>query len=325
MPPDNATSQPDVATNPDFGIIIACCDQDLLFAKGCCASIRYFCGDIPICLIVNGDFSVDILKKTYGVRAIYPKNVPDERLRRQSFGFGLTKMIALWHSPFERFLFLDADTVMWGDVPSFIGAFKDAVIDRHIGGHTDADIDSFYFRIKPFEKAYPNINWRRHQADYFCSGVFAFRRSLLDVDEYLEWLEVMWGNPQLIKPGDQTLLNLMLFQAADRGEIDLRQEKIQLVTHGVGREGLQKLFPLKDGIPDVTGPAIVIHWAGAKPLRTNKNVYPKPMLFFRRKFLKDAYNLTERFADVVIAFEELHHRFLINKNRATRLIKRVTH
>jgi hypothetical protein len=57
----------------DFGIIIACCDQDYLFAKGCCASIRYFLGDVPICLLIDGTFSVSALEKSYGVRVTFPK------------------------------------------------------------------------------------------------------------------------------------------------------------------------------------------------------------------------------------------------------------
>jgi hypothetical protein len=31
----------------DFGIIVACYQKDYRFAKGCCASIRYFLGDVP--------------------------------------------------------------------------------------------------------------------------------------------------------------------------------------------------------------------------------------------------------------------------------------
>ena len=66
----------------DFGIIIACCDQDYLFAKGCCASIRYFLGDVPICLLIDGTFSVSDLEKSYGVRVIDRTTVSQEVLRK---------------------------------------------------------------------------------------------------------------------------------------------------------------------------------------------------------------------------------------------------
>ena len=54
----------------DFGIIVACCDQDYFMAKACCASIRNFLGDVPICLITDGTFSVRSLEKTYGIHVI---------------------------------------------------------------------------------------------------------------------------------------------------------------------------------------------------------------------------------------------------------------
>ena len=315
--PDNTTVGNDL--HPEFGIVIACCDQDLLFTKGCCASIRHFCGDLPICLIVDGNITVDSLKRAYGVTALYARDISDLRLSRESFGFGLTKMVSLWHAPFERFLFLDSDTIMWGDLPSLIGSFSDAVIDKHIGGHTDADVDEFYFRIKQFEAMFPEIDWRRHADRYFCSGVFGVRKGALDVEIYLQWLDIMRTNPGLIKPGDQTPLNLMLFAAEDDGSLKLESEKIQLITHGVPRETLSQLFPFADHVPNLAGPPIAIHWAGAKPLAKNKHVYPEPMTYFRRKFLKDAHGITGKRAGLILALEDLAHELLILKNRARRL------
>ena len=46
----------------DFGVIVACYDKEYSFAKGCSASIRYFSGDVPIFLIVDGDFSIKELE-----------------------------------------------------------------------------------------------------------------------------------------------------------------------------------------------------------------------------------------------------------------------
>ena len=46
----------------------------------------------------------------------YARDVADDQLRRRSYGYGLTKMIVLWESPFERFLYLDADTIVWGNL-----------------------------------------------------------------------------------------------------------------------------------------------------------------------------------------------------------------
>jgi hypothetical protein len=102
----------------DFGIIIACCDQDYTFARGCCASIRYFLGDTPIALIIDGTFDTSPLEQTYGVKVINPSTVSSTFLKERSFGFGLTKMIAFWESPWKHFLYLDADTVVWFNITS---------------------------------------------------------------------------------------------------------------------------------------------------------------------------------------------------------------
>src|SRR5512136_1148544 len=115
----------------DFGIIVACCASDYLFAKGCCASIRHFLGDVPICLLVDGTFSVADAEKAYGVRVINHNSVTHEVLRRRSFGWGKTKMIGFWESPWEHFLMLDADTIIWGNLLKYAN-FKDfdLIVDR---------------------------------------------------------------------------------------------------------------------------------------------------------------------------------------------------
>lgn len=98
----------------DFGIIVACAPHDYRLAKGTCASIRHFLGDVPICLLIDGDFPVTDLQRAYGVRVLPRSNVRNPELRRRSFGWGLTKMVSFWESPWEYFLFLDVDTVVWG-------------------------------------------------------------------------------------------------------------------------------------------------------------------------------------------------------------------
>lgn len=65
----------------DFGVIVVCCDQDYVFAKGTCASIRHFLGDVPICLIVDGTFSLSNLEKAYSVSVINHLNVSNGVLR----------------------------------------------------------------------------------------------------------------------------------------------------------------------------------------------------------------------------------------------------
>ena len=124
----------------DFGVIIACCDQDYLFTKGCCASIRYFLGDVPICLLIDGTFSVSPLEKVYGVRVINHDSVSEPLLRKRSFGWGKSHMIPFWESPWQNFLVMDADTIIWGDVLK-LANFEDFdfIIDQPCQDYSDAD------------------------------------------------------------------------------------------------------------------------------------------------------------------------------------------
>jgi hypothetical protein len=120
----------------DFGVLIACTARDLPLARGCCASVRHFMGDVPMCLLVDGPCAVADLARTHGAGVLTRADVEHDVLRQRSFGWGLTKMIAFWESPWSRFLLLDADTIVWGDVREYAradarGACADVVVDRH--------------------------------------------------------------------------------------------------------------------------------------------------------------------------------------------------
>lgn len=109
-------SKPHTASSYDFGITISCYQGDLPLLKGCLESIRANLPvDLPICLIVDGEMPLGDLIQTYGLIVLTESEV-DPHLRKKSYGYGLTKMVAFWHSPFEHFLHIEADAVCWGDV-----------------------------------------------------------------------------------------------------------------------------------------------------------------------------------------------------------------
>src|SRR5687768_16946542 len=133
----------------DFGVVVVCSKNDYLFTKGCCASIRYFMGDVPICLVVDGDFSVESVRKTYNTQVLYRKNVKNDFLRNKSYGWGITKMIAFWESPFEHFLLIDSDIVLWGDMRKYAN-FKDfdLIIDKPLSKYSQKDVCLYFFETE---------------------------------------------------------------------------------------------------------------------------------------------------------------------------------
>ncbi len=308
----------------DFGIIVACCYQDYLFAKGCCASIRHFLGDVPICLIVDGTFSVTSLEKAYGVRVINHNNITNEFLRKRSFGWGKTKMIAFWESPWKNFLVLDADTNVWGNILKY-GDFSkfDVIIDQPCYSYSDEYVSEFFFEITEIEKHFPDFNWQAHRTEYFCTGTFFAKRDIFSLDEYIDILNFTEKHPGIFKYGEMGFLNFMLFRAADEGRIRLGKAAMQLIAPDFEQEELRKRFPVKE-----TGPvlhndeAIVIHWCGPKPMLSTAKAYSAPMSFSRREFLYNERGYTGATADFWLKLEDSYSIFNVYKNKIIRRLSK---
>ncbi|MBZ8179424.1 hypothetical protein [Oscillatoria salina] len=308
----------------DFGVIIACCYQDYLFAKGCCASVRHFLGDVPLCLLVDGSFPVDSLVNVYGVKVINHQNVSNQILRQRSFGWGKTKMVAFWESPWQHFLMLDADTNVWGDVLKYAN-FQDydVVIDRPNYGYPDSEIIEFFFDIEGVEKHFPDFNWQVHRDKYFCTGTFFATRDIFSLDEYIEILDFTEKYPHIFKYGEMGFLNFMLFRAADAGKIRLGQADMQIIVPDYDRNDLKKRFPVTETGPVVeNNEAKVIHWCGPKPLLATKKAYADPMSFCRRQFLDLEKGLSGNQADLALRWEDSYSTFIKYKNKARKKIKK---
>lgn len=301
----------------DFGIIIACCDQDYMFAQGTCASIRHFLGDVPICLIIDGTFSVEPLRKAYGIHVINRNNVSNPLLRERSFGWGLTKMVAFWESPFEHFLFLDADTNVWGNVLKYADFENhDVVIDkpRYEAEFTDQEVNHFFFDTAGLEKIFPSFDWRKHRNKYFCTGTFFATRGIFTVEEYIEILDLNSRTP-IFKFGEMGMLNFMLCRAEEEGRIKIGQESMQIIVPDFSQSDLKKRFPVAGVGPVVDDEDVVIHWCGPKPTSMTKLAYADPMTFSRLKFIQDSWGVNGLMANLLLKIGDVQHYFLYYKNK----------
>ncbi len=302
----------------DFGIIVACCASDYLFAKGCCASIRHFLGDVPICLLVDGTFSVADAEKAYGVRVINHNSVTHEVLRRRSFGWGKTKMIGFWESPWKHFLMLDADTIIWGNLLKYAN-FKefDLIVDRPRYKSSDESVTEFFFDIGGIEKHFPDFPWQKYRDDYYCTGMFFARRDVFPLSEYIEILDFTEKYPGVFKYGEMGFLNFMIFRAAEQGRIRVGKEYMQLLVPDFDQQELRKRFPVGETGPVVLDEATVIHWCGPKPALSTSRVYSEPMNFCRRKFMREAEGVTGLAAEVSLQVQDAQ-RFVSVYNRKVR-------
>ena len=243
--------------------------------------------DTPICLLVDGERVPHDLVKAYGVRIIRRSEVEHAELREWSFGGLRAKNAVHWLAPFETFLSLDADAVVWGDMRTLCDFERfDFVLDTPIPN--PGYVRGWVMDVEEVGRQLPGIDAQRYAPLYVNSGAYFARKGVLELDRYLELLRFSAEHPGLFR-GSQGIFNFMVFSGVDEGRLRLDQRELQVTTGDVAREEVVRRFLLIGGEPRVVDGPLVLHWAGsAKPrLRQRGRDYFEPMTFFRRRFRVD--------------------------------------
>ncbi|TDU71393.1 hypothetical protein EI77_02517 [Prosthecobacter fusiformis] len=264
----------------ELGFSIACYHGDLPLLRGCLASIKYFAPDAPICLITDGNFSTRSLERDYSAVTLRRADVRNKDLQKWSYGYGLTKMVGLWESPFERFVHIDADAVLWGDIRKNIppGNF-DFVFNEPHEIITEKIQCAQYFDPTLVFPIFPYFPWR--DCPFFNSGVFVTRRDLFDMDEYMRLLEFQRVTPGSLLAGEQGILNFMVFNALHTGRLTAASTHLQSAVPVLAKPELESRFRFENGHPVPWFQPTVIHWAGPKPWADNLEIFRDPMDHFR--------------------------------------------
>jgi hypothetical protein len=164
------------------GVVIPVWAGDVYLAKACCASVRQSMGDIPITLLVDGPATdTRELERLPFVRRMVVQEVAGEEEVRLCAGTPWTKMLLFWLSPYERFLCLDADILVWGDLRAY------AEFDQYdfIVTHRFNDVVRFerseqllgcVSDVAVFKKLDPALDWHGQEEDN--TGVFFARRGI---------------------------------------------------------------------------------------------------------------------------------------------------
>ena len=79
------------------------------------AGMRHYCPRIPICLVVDGDFDVSDLAKEYDLIVLRVSELPSPDRRKLISESPTAKHAAMWEGPFEFYVWLDSDAIVWGD------------------------------------------------------------------------------------------------------------------------------------------------------------------------------------------------------------------
>jgi len=241
-------------------------------------------GDTPICLILDGNRLPTDLQRFDGVVAVRRDEVEPKELRDASFRSPRAKNVALWASPYDTFLLLDADTIVWGDMRKLADFDRfDFVVDSPGVEPLHSVMD-----VERAAACFPGFDARSHAGEYVNNGVYFGRRGILDLERYLHALRLAQERPGMFY-GSQGSFNYMLFSAADEGTIRLRQRELQVQTGRTDRADVVRRFAFDGSEPLVSGDPVALHWvASAKPrVRAGPQDYFEPMTHFRLEFRRE--------------------------------------
>jgi hypothetical protein len=278
-------------TIAEFGVVTACHAGDYFMAKATCASIRHFMPEVPICVIVDGDFSIKELQEAYGVIALPVGSFEDSRLRTICRGSPKSKWGSVWESPFERMLFLDCDIVVWGDLlKDPMIKEKDFVVMSPFKGSNQSkkDVIHYFYDVDRLPQWFPNFHWEG--MPFFCAGAYAMKRDLFPVDSFLEIEALASKEPGLFKFNEQGILNFLVHQALQEGTIDVGINEMQYIVVDHPREKtVTRYGSASSRVPLSVDQPVALHFCGEKPLVQNLQAYRAPFTAFRWKHYLNVY------------------------------------
>lgn len=126
--------------------------------------------------------------------------------------FGTHRRYCAFDGPFDRFLYMDADTLLMGQVAPLLAQLKDSDCAVYDFQYTDPSHVYHLSSIK-LNELFPS---NRLASEIFCSGFYASRKDLFDAEKR-DWLlaKLREGEAEVLYPmaPDQTLLNYMMMRA----------------------------------------------------------------------------------------------------------------
>jgi hypothetical protein len=278
-----------------FGVVTGCHRGDIHFAKATCASVRYFMPDVPICVIADGDVETHELENVYGA-FILRINELDESIKGHITGTSKTKFVAFVDGPFEKFLWLDADAIIWGDIRQSIdlfgyhwticGEWTPTPVSEISWIEARKWVDHFFFNTDLLKIADPDFDWSGRV--YSSAGCFAARKGILSFDDLLRIEKLEDRFPGLFKFWDQGMVHYLLFKAMDEGRWQARVTYLQLIPNAVGKATAEKrMLDIQRTLHNKG--AHVVHFCGEKPYILNRKALSWPMTKFRLLHYQNLY------------------------------------
>jgi hypothetical protein len=258
-------------------IYVLCHAGDLWLAKIAVASIRHWYADVPVTLIkdrTQGDFNTAEIERCWNTSSMV--------LANDRCGPGFAKIELLLRRRRERFLVVDADTVMCGPVLRQLEQFTDdfVVSGPPVDNPGDAWFTSTYFDLDRLLASDPGFRFPGYA---FNTGVFVGTSGILTREVFaphLNWTSpIELKAPEVFSCADQGLLNYVLMKLAAGGGLTLRSADFMI--WGFSDEAKQLEVRR---IATRRGYDAVLHYAGAKPRSIIEFPAAEILLHFDRSY-----------------------------------------
>ncbi len=283
---------------PDFAIFIGCYRGDFFLAKILCASIRYFCGDVPIVLIKDGAFDTSQILVLGNIAEFDREWVPAPL--RSLRGFGVTKLMTFFQTRHPRYLYLDADICLVNNVLQLpfqkTQFYVDTTYLTEVGLQADAPplnwteaignpdwVRQYIFDPALISSFDPTFQF--NELILFNTGQFFGTTGQIDLDLLLACLDFSAGQTEAFALKDQGILNYLLNKGKQEKRFTLSGEDFKI---GGGYETPADyldltLETLRAGTFDKRW---LIHWAGVSALELERYNFSFVLEEFQRQYYR---------------------------------------
>ncbi len=298
----------------DFGIYVTCSKYDIHFAKASCASIRKHLGnDIPIALITDGKLKTNSIEKLYNVQIVCNDLVKDPFINKYCRNSAFTKLVCLWEGPFEKFLHIDADVVIHGNILKYNLLDKyDFIVDIPSFEYSMEFVNYNMFNTDLINEYFPEFD--AHNKKYFTAGVFFGTKNKIDIDFFKYLYSLKIKHPNFWKFGDQGMLNFMLFYLNQKNKLKLYQnnEVFQVCVNEYERNYTLKL--LNEVKQNSIDKPFIVHYCGpSRPLYKNKKGYSTNLFTFYRLLFLSQNNIPKFLHLPIIKYQDIIHHYETQK------------
>ena len=269
-----------------FGFVTGCHAGDKFMVQATLASMRHYCPDIPICLVQDGDFDISDLRDLYNPIILRPQHLADPGMRALTSGNYRAKLAAMWEGPFESYVWLDSDAIVFGDFRHQLDLncdfqiFWSEVSVAAGAAEVPSWLPHFYFDPRQVALFDRTFEWRG--LPYFCTGAFLSRRNSIPFNVWMEAEDWLKQRPGMFAWGEMGMLNYLVHALSQKGRLKVTMANLQHIPGHHGTKELeQDCMGSRWRFPEIIQRPRVAHFCGRKPFLFDRKAYSRPFTIAR--------------------------------------------